>query len=140
MDTLHHYIPSWYITLARTLRLYIVYPLVLFGSLFVLAWHCAYAVYHAFTLCLSLGCFTTAYLINRGYGRGNIITRALFHFFVFLEIPNHNDNNAGLAYFFMLLVVGALLLLGQLAYWMMLIYVSHAAEQLPTDILNSLPS
>ena len=108
-------IPQWYLTLASTLHLNIVFPITMvLGSVVAsLTLTDALSGFLAGTLAFTF--LMLAYTLNKGYGRGNIITRALFTLCVFLEVPEHNDNNAGLAYFFIFIATGLVLLLIQLS-------------------------
>ena len=108
-------IPQWYLALASTLHLNIVFPIAMVLGSVAASIMFIEALSGFFSGTLAFTFLMLAYTLNKGYGRGNIITRALFTLCVFLEVPEHNDNNAGLAYFFIFIITGLVLLLIQLS-------------------------
>ena len=108
-------IPQWYLALASTLHLNIVFPIAMVLGSVVAGLTLTEAMSGFLAGTLAFTFLMLAYTLNKGYGRGNIITRTLFTLCVFLEVPEHNDNNSGLAYFFIFAITGIILLLIQLS-------------------------
>ena len=62
-------------------------------------------------------------IILAGSGSGDsAVTRGLVTLCVFLEIPHHEDGNAGTAYYFLFIITGVLCTLIQLFYLSSLIF------------------
>lgn len=115
-------IPTWYLRLTRTLHLDLVYPAVMVIGSTALVITYIDAVSGFFSGIVAITFFALAYLLNSGYGRGNLATRALFTLCVFLETPNQYDPNAGLAYFFLFIITGIVCTLVQAAYLFSLVF------------------
>lgn len=110
-----------YVKLATTLKLGLVYPILLVAVVGVMALLTYDALFYFGLFTLALVQFAMAYIINLGMSNTNPFASKVFEVFVLAEIPHHNDGKAGLAYFFIFIMLGAALTAAQLVYWLYLL-------------------
>ena len=115
-------IPLWYIKLAETLRLQMVYPAIMvIGSVTMAIVHIE--ALNGFFSGVIAYIFFVLSIILAGSGSGDsAVTRGLVTLCVFLEIPHHEDGNTGTAYYFLFIITGVLCTLIQLFYLSSLIF------------------
>ena len=108
--------PSWYIKLAETLRLQIVYPVIMIIGSFSMAVVHIDALNGLFSGTLAIAFFVLSMILTGSSSGDHAVTRGLVTLCVFLEIPHHEDGNAGVAYYFLFIITGVLCTLVQLSY------------------------
>ena len=115
-------IPSWYIKLAETLRLQMVYPAIMIIGSVSMAITYIDAFDGIFSGMLATLFIVFSMMLNGSFLGNSALTRGLVTLCVFLEIPHHEDGNAGVAYYFLFIITGVLCTLVQLSYLVNLVF------------------